>query len=77
LSPFPGAWFEAKGERIKVLMADPVAGRGAPGGILPDRAIACGEGALKLVTVQRAGRAAIDADSFWRGFSLNPGEMLS
>ncbi len=83
LSPFPGAWFEAKGERIKVILAEPVAGSGAtgrgsgaPGEILSDRTIACGEGALKLITVQRAGRAAIDAQSFWRGFSLSPGESL-
>jgi len=77
LSPFPGAWFEAKGERIKILLAEPESGSGAPGEILSDHAIACGEGSLKLVTVQRAGRAAVDADSFWRGFSLNPGELLS
>ena len=77
LSPYPGAWFEAKNERIKVILAEPVVGSGAPGEILPDRSIACGEGALKLITVQRAGRAAVDAESFWRGFSLSPGESLS
>jgi methionyl-tRNA formyltransferase len=38
--------------------------------------IACGEGALKLLTVQRAGRAAVDADAFLRGFALKPGERL-
>ncbi|MEE8439759.1 MAG: methionyl-tRNA formyltransferase, partial [Micropepsaceae bacterium] len=54
LSPYPGAWFEAKNERIKVKLAEPVVGSGvpgcgsaAPGEILPDRSIACGEGALK------------------------------
>jgi methionyl-tRNA formyltransferase len=76
LSPHPGAWFEVKGERIKILLAEPVSGAGAPGEVLADRTIACGEGALKLATVQRGGRAAIDADSFWRGFSLNPGVCL-
>jgi methionyl-tRNA formyltransferase len=77
LSPHPGAWFEAKGERIKVLLAEPVSGAGVPGEMLADRAIACGEGALKLITLQRGGRAAVDADPFWRGFSLKPGETLT
>ncbi len=72
-----GAWFEVKGERIKILLAEPVSGAGSPGEVLADRTIACGEGALKLATVQRGGRAAIDADSFWRGFSLNPGVRLN
>jgi len=76
LSPFPGAWFEANGERIKLLLAEPVSGSGKAGEILNDHAIACGEGALRLVTVQRAGRAAVDADSFWRGFSLKPGDAV-
>ena len=70
LSPVPGAWFEAKSERIKVLYAEPVAGKGAPGEVLNGLTIACGEGALKLVTVQRAGRAPMDADAFLRGFDL-------
>jgi len=77
LSPYPGAWFEVKSERIKVLLAEPVSGVGVPGEMLADRTIACGEGALKLITLQRGGRAAIDAGSFWRGFSLNPGESLA
>ncbi len=76
LSPAPGAWCEAKGERIKVLLAEPVAAQGAPGEILSGLTIACGEGALKLLTVQRAGRAAVDADAFLRGFALKPGERL-
>jgi len=76
LSPYPGAWFEAKGERIKVLLAEPAGGAGAPGEILADRSIACGEGALTLLTVQRGGRGAVDAGSFWRGFSLAPGTRL-
>jgi methionyl-tRNA formyltransferase len=77
LSPAPGAWFESKGERIKVLFADPVAGKGAPGEVLADLSIACGEGALRPVTVQRAGRGPMAWDAFLRGFSLAPGERLS
>lgn len=76
LSPMPGAWFEAKGERIKVLLAEPVAGHAARGTVLSGLTIACGEGALKLVTVQRAGRGPVDAESFLRGFALRPGERV-
>jgi len=70
LSPAPGAWFEAKSERIKVLYAEPVAGKGKPGEVLDGATIACGEGALKLVTVQRAGKSPMDASAFVRGFDL-------
>jgi methionyl-tRNA formyltransferase len=77
LSPAPGAWFEAKGERIKLLYADPASGKGAPGEVLKDFSIACGEGALNPVTVQRAGRAAAEWQAFLRGFSLTPGERVS
>jgi methionyl-tRNA formyltransferase len=76
LAPWPGAWFEAKGERIKVLMCAPVAGSGAPGAVLRDLTIACGEGALSLTTVQRAGRAPVDASAFLRGFALAPGDFV-
>ncbi|MDE2474748.1 MAG: methionyl-tRNA formyltransferase [Alphaproteobacteria bacterium] len=76
LSPRPGAWFEYRGERIKILFAEPVQGRGAPGEVLDGAMIACGEGALKPVSVQRAGRGKTDWDSFLRGFSLQRGERL-
>src|SRR6202012_547857 len=57
LSPFPGAWCEARGERLKVLYAEPVSDHGAPGEILDDAlTIACGEGALRLTRRQRAGK---------------------
>jgi methionyl-tRNA formyltransferase len=80
LSPAPGAWCEMKGERVKILLAEPVPGKGAPGEVLAggdDLVIACGEGALKLITVQRAGRGPVEAGAFLRGFSLQPGERLS
>jgi methionyl-tRNA formyltransferase len=76
LSPAPGAWFEAKGERIKLLLADPVMGKGGPGEVLQDFSIACGKGALRPVTVQRAGRAAADWSAFLRGFPLTAGERV-
>jgi methionyl-tRNA formyltransferase len=71
------SWFEAKGERIKVLASMPVEGRGAPGTVL-DAAptIACGEGALRLSKLQRSGRGPVEADAFLRGFALPPGTVL-
>jgi methionyl-tRNA formyltransferase len=78
LSPVPGAWCEANGERLKVLSAEPVAGRGAVGEILDDALkVACGEGALKLSRLQRAGGRAMNAAELLRGFALSKGASLS
>ena len=75
LSPVPGAWCEIRGERIRILYADPVDASGAPGEILDDRlTIACGQGALRVARLQRAGRAPMQAQEFLRGFVLKPGE---
>jgi methionyl-tRNA formyltransferase len=76
LSPAPGAWFEAKGERIKALLAEPVSGSGSPGEVLSPLIVACSDRALKLLTVQRAGRAPMEAEAFLRGFALKAGERL-
>jgi len=81
LSPYPGAWFEAgpagRRERIKVLCSELVEGSGAPGTILDDKlTVACGEGAVRLVLLQRAGRKPMPADEFLRGFELAPGTQL-
>jgi methionyl-tRNA formyltransferase len=77
LSPFPGAWGEVKGERLKILYAEPVSGKGAPGEMLDDAlTVACGDGALKLVRLQRAGKSAMMADELLRGFALSKGTIL-
>jgi methionyl-tRNA formyltransferase len=77
LSPFPGAWTEANGERLKILYAEPAKGSGAPGEALDDKlTIACGDGALKLTRLQRAGRAPMNAEDLLRGFSLKKGMRL-
>lgn len=83
LSPFPGAWFAAdagKGpERVKALLSRPARGAGAAGTILDteDRLIiACGAGAVELLTLQRAGKSAQDAAAFLRGFPLQTGVRL-
>jgi len=81
LSPFPGAWFEievsGKRERIKVLKAEVAALRGAPGTVLDERfAIACADGAIRPLLVQRAGRSAVRVDEFCHGFAVAPGTMI-
>ncbi|TAL76783.1 MAG: methionyl-tRNA formyltransferase [Beijerinckiaceae bacterium] len=82
LSPFPGAFFEAdlgKGpERIKVLRSHIAEGSGIPGMVLDDApAIACGEGALRLTIVQRAGKAPMTAQDFLRGARISAGTSLT
>jgi methionyl-tRNA formyltransferase len=81
LAPWPGAYFEVvqggKAERIKVLRATPVPGSGAPGTLLDgDGAVACADGAIRLVEVQRAGRRPMTAAELLRGFALAPGTTL-
>ncbi|PKR89417.1 methionyl-tRNA formyltransferase [Pleomorphomonas diazotrophica] len=78
LSPFPGAWFSAdlgKGEeRIKLLRSERAEGSDLPGTLLsPDGFVACGEGAVRLVTVQRAGSKAMAFADFARGARLGAG----
>jgi methionyl-tRNA formyltransferase len=78
-SPAPGAWFALEGERIRVLAAAPAPGRAgaAPGTVLDDRlTVACGEGALRLLQVQRAGGKPMDADAFLRGRPVTAGTIL-
>jgi methionyl-tRNA formyltransferase len=77
LAPFPGAWFEVDGERIKLLDADVVEGDGQAGEVLDDDLrIACGEGALQPALVQRAGKGALTAEELLRGFAIPRGTVL-
>jgi len=78
LSPFPGAWFELPGAgRIKVLRTTRGEGAGAPGIVLDDRlTIACGDGAVRLIEVQRAGKQPMKAEEFLRGTAVKPGTQL-
>ena len=78
LSPFPGAWFELSGERtpvrVKALRTTRGEGAGAPGTVLDDRlTVACGDGAVRLLELQRAGRQAMQADEFLRGTNVAAG----
>lgn len=79
LSPFPGAWFEIGKERQRVRALGSTRGEGAgkPGTVLDDcLTIACGEGALRLTQVQRAGAKAMSAEEFLRGTPVPAGTML-
>jgi len=77
LSPFPGAWFSYAGERIKVLSAVPTNQTGEAGRTLDrELTIACGTGALKLLTVQRGGRKPMSAADLIRGFPVPVGANL-
>ncbi|WP_134492295.1 methionyl-tRNA formyltransferase [Methylocella tundrae] len=82
LAPFPGAFFEAdlgKGsERIKILRAHLVDGSGEPGEALDDAlTIACGEGAIAIIELQRSGKAPMSAADFLRGARLSAGSRLA
>jgi methionyl-tRNA formyltransferase len=87
ISPFPGAWTEVNGERLKILYAEPASGSGTPGTALDDAlTIACGHvsnaafgggGALRLRKVQRAGGKAMDAADLLKGFAVPRGTQLS
>lgn len=76
LSPFPGAWFEidlgGKSVRVKALRSSLGEGTGAPGTLLGDLTIACGDGAVRLTQVQREGKGAMDAATFLRGAGTLP-----
>src|SRR5262249_37366857 len=72
LSPFPGAWFEMPGEsapvRVKVLRTTKGEGSGAPGTTLDDKlTVACGDGAVRILQLQRAGKQVMTAEELLRG----------
>jgi methionyl-tRNA formyltransferase len=78
LSPFPGAWFELNGARVKVLRSTNGAGSGAPGTVLDEHlTIACGDGAVRLVQVQRAGKQPMGVDEFLRGTLVKAGARVA
>jgi methionyl-tRNA formyltransferase len=78
LAPFPGAWFELEGERVKLLLAEVVDASGAPGTVLDDDfTIACGTGAIRPLRLQRAGKPAMARDEFLRGRAVAAGVVLS
>jgi methionyl-tRNA formyltransferase len=72
LTPWPGTYFDAGGETLRVLEAEPVPAAAPPGTVLGGATIACGEGGLRLVRLQRPGRAPLPAEAVLRGFPLPP-----
>ena len=78
LNPWPGAWFEYAGVRLKVLAADVNKQSGEAGTVLNDQfSIACGEGSLGVTLVQKQGKGAMMAEDFLRGFDLPSGTRLA
>ena len=77
LSPFPGAWFDLGGDRVKALLSGMSTGAGKPGEALDNQlTIACGSGAIRLKRLQRAGAGAMEADVFLLGRPVGPGDLL-
>ena len=76
LNPWPGTWCRFGAEVLKVLAAEPAHGSGPPGTVLTGLVVACGERALRLLRVQRAGRSPLAADAFLRGTPILAGTLL-
>ncbi|MDA5192952.1 methionyl-tRNA formyltransferase [Govanella unica] len=77
LAPFPGAWFEHEGARVKVLGSRLAEGDGAPGTLIAAPfTVACGKGAVALTTLQREGKSAMSAEEFQRGRAIPLGLRL-
>ncbi|MCK0100133.1 methionyl-tRNA formyltransferase [Qipengyuania sp. S6317L1] len=77
LAPFPGAWFELGDERVKLLLAQEAKGSGKPGEVLDaELTIACGEGAIRPLKLQRAGKPAMSREDYLRGRPVEAGTVL-
>ena len=80
VSPLPGMWCQWKDERIKILLAEPLAEntRRPPGTVLDDQLlVSCGNGSLRLLRLQRPGKEAMGAEDFLRGTAILPGTVLT
>ncbi|WP_439402079.1 methionyl-tRNA formyltransferase [Bradyrhizobium sp. DASA03068] len=78
LSPFPGAWAELENARVKILRCELAKGAGAPGEVLDDRlTVACGDGAIRIIELQREGKARMQAADFLRGVPLRSGSKFT
>ncbi len=77
-NPVPGAFFEHRGERVRILAADRGDADGRPGMVIdPDLQIACEQGSIRPTLVQRAGRGAMAPAELLRGFPIPPGTCLA
>ncbi len=76
LSPFPGAWTTLGGKRLKLLRSRLADGQGAAGEVLSGLTVACGDGAIEILSAQIEGRGAQDAEPFLRGTPVPAGTLL-
>jgi len=77
LSPFPGAWCECEGQRIGVLASHHIEATGSPGRVLDGQlTVACGDGAVRLLRLQRAGKKVLAGEAFLRGFPIPANTLL-
>ena len=77
-SPNPGCWFELNGNRIKIIKAKKVMGKGIPGTILDDNlTIACSKNAIRIVELKKEGKKKMTADEFIRGNKIKTGQSLN
>jgi len=78
LSPFPGAWAELENARVKILRCELAKGSGEPGAVLDDQlTIACGEGAIRIIELQREGKGRMLAADFLRGVPVKAGAKFT
>lgn len=78
LSPFPGGWAELENARVKILRCELAKGAGAPGEVLDDQlTVACGDGAIRILELQREGKARMQATDFLRGVPVKPPMRLA
>ncbi|UWU93190.1 methionyl-tRNA formyltransferase [Bradyrhizobium sp. CB1015] len=78
LSPFPGAWAELENARVKILRGELAKGSGEPGAVLDDKlTIACGDGAIRIIELQREGKGRMQAADFLRGVPVKPPMRLA
>ncbi|MCP3440374.1 methionyl-tRNA formyltransferase [Bradyrhizobium sp. CCGUVB14] len=78
LSPFPGAWAELENARLKILRCELAKGSGEPGAVLDEQlTIACGEGAIRIIELQREGKGRMQAADFLRGVPVKPPMRLA
>lgn len=78
LSPFPGAWSELDAARVKILRCELAKGAGEPGAVLDGHlTVACGDGAIRIIELQREGKARMQASEFLRGVPLKSGAKFT
>jgi methionyl-tRNA formyltransferase len=77
LNPYPGVWFKHKGNRIKIIEAEPTEIQGNPGEVLSeDLIVGCQDKAIKIRFLQKEGKKVLDSKSFLDGYKISKGDVL-